>query len=81
MIKRIASLLFAGLIAASTPAVAADKRTPPPELGTMKGKEAEAFYLGLNAVIWGYPAVKFEAVDARAARSPKSSSSEIRNRR
>ena len=60
MIKRIASLLFAGLIAASTPAVAADKRTPPPDLGTMKGKEAEAFYLGLNAVIWGYPAVKFE---------------------
>jgi hypothetical protein len=26
----------------------------------MTGKEAEAFYLGLNAVIWGYPAVKFE---------------------
>ncbi len=26
----------------------------------MKGKEAVAFYLGLNAVIWGYPAVKFE---------------------
>ena len=60
MIKRVASLLLAGLIAASTPAVAADKRTPPPDLGTMKGLEAEAFYLGLNAVIWGYPAVKFE---------------------
>jgi hypothetical protein len=60
MIKRIASLFFAGLIAASTPAIAADKRTPPPDLGTMKGLEAEAFYLGLNAVIWGYPAVKFE---------------------
>ena len=41
-------------------AVAQDKRTPPPDLGTMKGKEAEAFYLGLNAVIWGYPSVKFE---------------------
>ena len=26
----------------------------------MKGKEATAFYLGLNAVIWGYPSVKFE---------------------
>lgn len=38
----------------------ADKRTPPPELGTMTGLEAEAFYLGLNAVIWGYPIVFFE---------------------
>lgn len=41
-------------------AVAQDKRTPPPDLGAMKGKEAEAFYLGLNAVISGYPSVKFE---------------------
>ena len=60
MINRIASLFFAGLIATTTPAAAADKRTPPPDLGTMKGIEAEAFYLGLNAVIWGYPAVMFE---------------------
>ncbi len=40
--------------------MATDKRTPPPELGKMTGLEAEAFYLGLNAVIWGYPAVFFE---------------------
>jgi hypothetical protein len=48
------------LLALTTSVYAADKRTPPPNLGTMTGKEAEAFYLGLNAVIWGYPAVKFE---------------------
>jgi len=60
MMKRRAALFFVGLLAITTPAIAADKRTPPPDLGTMKGKEAEAFYLGLNAVIWGYPAVKFE---------------------
>jgi hypothetical protein len=41
-------------------ATAGDKRTPPPDLGTMQGPEAQAFYLGLNAVIWGYPAVFFE---------------------
>ena len=33
-----------------------------PNLGTMTGKEAEAFYLGLNAVIWGYPAVEFKMI-------------------
>ena len=42
------------------PAMAADKRTPPPDLGKISGPEAQAFYLGLNAVIWGYPAVFFE---------------------
>jgi hypothetical protein len=36
------------------------KQTPPPELGTIAGLEAEAFYLGLDAVIWGYPSVLFE---------------------
>ena len=36
-------------------AEAADKRTPPPELGTMEGLEAQAFYVGVNAVTWGYP--------------------------
>ncbi|OOG73544.1 hypothetical protein B0E45_07395 [Sinorhizobium sp. A49] len=41
-------------------ALAADKRTPPPELGKMEGREAQAFYLGLNAVMWGYPSVFFE---------------------
>jgi hypothetical protein len=40
--------------------MATDKRTPPPGLGEMTGLEAGAFYLGLNAVIWGYPAVFFE---------------------
>ena len=48
------------MMALSTLAQAADKRTPAPNLGTMTGQEAEAFFLGLNAVIWGYPAVKFE---------------------
>lgn len=60
MMKRLAALFFVALLTITTPTVAADKRTPPPDLGTMKGKEAEAFYLLLNAVIWGYPAVKFE---------------------
>jgi len=60
LMKRLATLFIVGLLAITTQAIAADKRTPPPDLGTMKGKEAEAFYLGLNAVIWGYPAVKFE---------------------
>jgi hypothetical protein len=41
-------------------ASAGDKRTPPPDLGKMSGLEAEAFYLGVNAVIWGYPVVLFE---------------------
>ena len=59
MRKLSGGLLAASLLALS-PALAADKRTPPPDLGTMTGKEAEAFYLGVNAVIWGYPAVKFE---------------------
>jgi hypothetical protein len=55
----LASITFAA-IALSTPAGAADKRTPPPELGTMTGLEAQSFYVGLDAVIWGYPAVFFE---------------------
>jgi hypothetical protein len=42
------------------PTHASDMRAPSPDLGTMKGVEATAFYLGLNAVIWGYPAVKLE---------------------
>lgn len=45
---------------ASLPALAEDKRTPPPDLGMLQGIEAQAFYLGVNAVIWGYPAVLFE---------------------
>ncbi len=60
MLKQVAALCFVILISVTTSASAADKRTPPPSLGTMTGKEAESYYLGLNAVIWGYPAVKFE---------------------
>jgi hypothetical protein len=37
-----------------------DKRSPPPDLGKMEGLEAESFYLGVNAVMWGYPEVFFE---------------------
>ena len=44
----------------SPAAFAADKRTPPPDLGNLKGVEAKAFYIGLDAVIWGYPSVFFE---------------------
>lgn len=44
----------------ATQAVAKDKRTPPPDLGGISGQEAAAFYLGVNAVIWGYPIVLFE---------------------
>ncbi len=50
MINRIASLFFAGLIAVATPAVAADKRTPPPDLGTMKGLEAQALFINFEIV-------------------------------
>lgn len=50
----ISCLIFA------LPASAGDKLTPAPELGTLSGQEAEAFYLGVNAVIWGYPMVLFE---------------------
>ena len=57
--SRIAVVCLA-VIASVASAFAADMRAPPPDLGTMKGKEATAFYLGLNAVIWGYPSVKFE---------------------
>ncbi|MFA0526122.1 hypothetical protein AB4517_21420, partial [Vibrio sp. 10N.222.52.C3] len=41
-------------------AIAKGRITPSPELGVLKGAEAEAFYLGVNAVIWGYPIVFFE---------------------
>ena len=37
-----------------------DKRVPPPDLGTLSGPEAQSFLIGVNAVIWGYPAVLFE---------------------
>ena len=44
-----------------------DKRVPPPDLGTLSGPEAQSFLIGVNAVIWGYPAVLFE--DLMAGRS------------
>lgn len=49
-----------GILLCATAAVADDKRTPPPDLSGLAGPEAEAFYLGTNAIIWGYPAVLFE---------------------
>ena len=55
---RILSLLLASLL--SLDLYAADRRTPSPDLGKMTGEEAVAFYLALDAVIWGYPSVKFE---------------------
>lgn len=58
--RALALVWMASAAASAGSAAAADKRTPTPDLGTMKGEEAEALYLGLNAVIWGYPAVKFE---------------------
>ena len=58
--KKLAAALLASALATTGASHAADKRTPAPNLGTMTGQEAEAFYLGLNAVIWGYPSVKFE---------------------
>jgi hypothetical protein len=58
--NRLAMAAVVTVIALSTLANAVDKRTPAPNLGTMTGQEAEAFYLGLNGVIWGYPVVKFE---------------------
>ncbi|PHS11131.1 MAG: hypothetical protein COA78_10340 [Blastopirellula sp.] len=57
-IELILSILI--IAGASLNLHAEDKATPPPNLGKITGPEAEAFYLGVNAVIWGYPAVKFE---------------------
>lgn len=36
------------------------KSSIPLDINALQGVEAETFYLGLNAVIWGYPAVFFE---------------------
>lgn len=51
---------LAGLSLCATAALAEDKRTPPPDLAGLSGPEAAAFYLGTNAIIWGYPAILFE---------------------
>lgn len=44
-----------------------------PNLGTLSGAEAKAFYLGLDAVIFGYPAVKFEQLMRERAQPGASS--------
>ena len=64
--RLIATALFLTMMQMG--AMAADKRTPPPDLGKMSGPEAQAFYVGLNAVIWGYPMVFFE--DLMRGRTP-----------
>ena len=53
-------LIVAGLCSFFSAAFAGDKLTPALELGTLTGLEAQASYVGLDAVIWGYPAVFFE---------------------
>ncbi len=63
MLETIKHATIAGLAVlalCSTAALSEDKRTPPPDLSGLSGPEAEAFYLGTNAIIWGYPAVLFE---------------------
>ena len=63
MIKHLKLAGLAGLtslVLAATAVQAEDKRTPPPDLSALSGPEAEALYLGTNAIIWGYPAVLFE---------------------
>ena len=60
LLKRGISVVLIGICYVPPRALAADKRTPPPELSGLAGPEAEAFYLGTNAIIWGYPAVMFE---------------------
>ena len=56
MTKLIPLLAFA----AATSVHAGDKQTPAPDLSKLDGKEAEAFFLGSNAIIWAYPAILFE---------------------
>ena len=36
------------------------KQTPAPELGTLNGKESEAFYIGANTITTYYPIAFFE---------------------
>lgn len=52
--------VLTGLALCASTALAGDKRTTPPDLGGLSGPEATAFYLGTNAIIWGYPAILFE---------------------
>lgn len=70
MKKVLQQLIIPVLLGVSLIATAADKRSPPPDLGTLKGAEAESFYLGLNAVMWGYPSVLFEQLQ-RGRTSPE----------
>lgn len=60
LFKRSTLAVLTLLLLAATSVQAEDKRTPPPDLSGLAGQEAEAFYLGTNAIIWGYPAVLFE---------------------
>lgn len=55
-----AATLIATSLLWAVSSAAVDRRTPPPDLGTLSGAEATTFYHAVNAVIWGYPAVKFE---------------------
>ncbi|MFZ0135164.1 MAG: hypothetical protein WAK95_21705 [Desulfobacterales bacterium] len=72
--NKLALVVVTGLIALAVSVDAADKQTPAPDLAALTDQEAEAFYLGLNAVIWGYPAVKFEQL-MRGRTRPRTSSS------
>ncbi|MEA3274662.1 MAG: DUF1254 domain-containing protein [Pseudomonadota bacterium] len=58
--KTLTTTLLIALLQVALTVHAGDKRTPPPDLGTLSGVGAQAFYLGLDAVIGGYPIVKFE---------------------
>jgi len=55
----LAASLVCAVLATSV-SHADDKRVAPPDLSGLSGAEAQAFYLGVNAVIWGYPIVFFE---------------------
>lgn len=59
-LRRLSVVGLTGLALCSTTALAEDKRTAPPDLTGLSGPEATAFYLGTNAIIWGYPAILFE---------------------
>lgn len=67
-LKLLITSLILSLFALGSAAFAADKRTPPPDLSDLKGIEAKAFYIGVDAVIWGYPAVFFEDIMGQRTR-------------
>lgn len=69
MSRRRALCVLLSAVLLAGPLSAADKRTPPPDLSGLQGLEAQAFHLGLGAVMWGYPMVLFEQL-MRARTSP-----------